>query len=510
MMKRASLAAAIVASIILTVSVPAMAAKQIVAFLPLQNLADNTAAGDVTRLGRSIAEKLQDRLDVRVVSPPVPEDMNARRDKARAIGATYILGGAVSRIGRTVTLDLTLSAIEEPGKGRTVVVTGVDDGARKGSDLPSAYVRMAAEASSKLKYLFFGDESVGEGKERRKIPRLSGVASRSRNIVGDVVSVAWGDIDRDGKMEVVAAYRDGLAVYRMEGDDLIEKARIPDAGADIIHVDAADINRNGTAEILAVRYVAGNSLSDVWEYDGKTRQYRAIARNIPYFLRVLDMGKDGIVLAGQESDPVTIFKGPIFLFSRGSYGAGGGKDRSGNLPLPDGTWIYSFATLNNGGKTRFATLNDRDRLVLLDENGKKLWEGIDAVSGTETALQAPFGPSGTSELQGNARRLYLPNRLFGVDLDGDKTDELIVLNNLVTAGAFFENIRLFSNAEAMCFAQNGDTLQLAWRTAQTGSSARDSFIDFSPSSRTLRIGVASRDKGKILGQYGEWNIIWLK
>ena len=26
----------------------------------------------------------------------------------------------------------------------------------------------------------------------------------------------------------------------------------------------------------------------------------------------------------------------------------------------------------------------------------------------------------------------------------------------------------------------------------------------------VNLGVASRDKGKILGQFGEWNIIWLK
>ncbi|MBI5575812.1 MAG: VCBS repeat-containing protein [Deltaproteobacteria bacterium] len=503
------LLAAIAAACFLVASGAAWAAKQVVAFFPLQNLSDNTIAADVDRLGRSIGEKLQDRLDVRIMAAAVPDDLTARRNKARGMGATYILAGAVSRIGRSVTLDLTLSTVEDPGKGRTLVVTGVDDGARKGADPPPAYARMATEAASRLKYLFFGDETVGEGAGRRKIPRLSGTVSRSRDIVGDVVSVARNDTDRDGKMEIVAAYPNDLAVYRMEGDDLVEKARITDAGADFIHVDAADINRNGIAEIISVRYVAGKSLSDVWEYDGDSRQYKPIARDIPYFLRALDIGKDGIVLAAQESDPVTIHKGPVFRLAPGKYGAAA-DDRSAALPLPDGTWIYSFAALNNGGKTRFATINERDRLNLLDENGKKLWEGMDSVSGTETAVRAPLVFAGKEDGRQDAKRLFMPNRMFGADLDGDRTDELIVMNNIVTAGAFFENIRVYSNAEAMCFAQDGDSLQLAWRTPQTGSSARDSFIDFSPSGRTLRIGIASRDKGKILGQFGEWNLIWLK
>jgi hypothetical protein len=498
----------VIAACCLAISGNAWASKQIVAFFPLQNLADNTISGDVSRLGKSLQEKLQDRLDVRLMASVNPDEPDAMRKKARGTGATYILAGAVSRIGRTVTMDLTLSAVEDPGKGRTVVVTGTVDGARTGTEPTPAFARMVTEAASKLKYIFFGDEVVGDGSGRRKIPRLSGTISRSRNIPGDIVSIAWGDTDRNGKPEMVAAYADALVVYRVEGDDLVETARIPDAGTDLIHVDAADINRNGIAEIITVRYVAGKSLSDVWEFDGN--RYSPVARDIPYFLRALDMGKDGIVLTGQESDPITIFKGPVFRLAQGKYGADGDKEIGSPLPLPEGTWIYSFGTLKNRDKVRFVTFGGRERILLLDENGKKIWEGIDAVSGTETAIKAPLDSSGKENMQQSARLLYLPNRLFGADLDGDKTDELIVLNNLVAAGGFFENIRVFSNAEALCFAQDGDSLQLAWRTAQAGNSARDSFIDYSPGGKGLRIGIASRDKGKILGKYGEWNIIWLK
>ncbi len=120
------LAAAIAVILIFTGSA-AFAARQLVALFPLQNLADNTIAPEVANLGQALKEKLQDRFDVQAVSAEGVRDPYQTRRKARTVGATYILTGTVSRIGRTVTLDLTLAATEDPGKGRTVVVTGVDD-----------------------------------------------------------------------------------------------------------------------------------------------------------------------------------------------------------------------------------------------------------------------------------------------------------------------------------------------------------------------------------------------
>jgi len=509
MRPRAFLLSASIAVILVLAGSPAFAARQLVALFPLQNLADNTIATNVANLGKALKEKLQDRLDVQVMTADGAQDAAWVKRKARSAGATYILTGAVSRIGRSITLDLTLAATEDPGKGRTVVVTGVDDGAPAGATgLSPAYARMATETAAKLKYLFFGDEVIGEGASRRKIRKPDGIVSRGRTIPGNVVSVAWMDVDRDGKMDTVVAYDDGIAVYRVDGDDISEKIRIPDTGEGIIHVDAADLNRNGIAEIIAVRYSSGKAISDVWEYDGK--RYNRIASNIPYFLRTIDIGADGIVLVAQESDPLAIFKGPVFRVAANRYDAGERKDTTRPLPLPEGTSIYSFTTLKKGGTVRYVTLGDRDRLVLLDEKGRKLWEGIDSISGTETALDAVLLTSGTAPIPELPKRFFLPNRLFGIDLDGDKTDELVVLNNLVSAGGFFENIRVFSNSEALCFAQDGDSLKLAWRTSLTGGSAQDSFLDFSRKSGVLRIGIATREKGRLIGKFGEWRVFWLR
>jgi hypothetical protein len=310
-----------------------------------------------------------------------------------------------------------------------------------------------------------------------------------------MVSTAISDTDLDGKMELVAATPDAIAVYRMEGDELREKARIPNAGPGLFHVDAADVTRNGVADIVAVRYAGGRALSDIWQFDGK--EYRKISSALPYFLRTADLGPEGIVLLGQASDPGKIYQGPVFRMAVHRDGKTEVKDRERPLPLPEGTFLYGFASLRKGKGVRYAVLTARNRLVYLDENGKEMWEGLDAVTGTEVTLE------------GADRRLQVPGRMAAVDLDRDGTDELVVLNDLVAAGTYFENLRIFSQSEILCFAQGDAALQLAWRSSQIEASARDLLADRS-SATVVRFAVASRDPAKLLGAVAQWRVLWVK
>jgi hypothetical protein len=493
----------------------AQAGRQSVALVPPQPVGIEEGQGLSELLARSLAENLKDRFDVHLVEGEAGNDPGLWKRRARFLGATYLLTGTVSRIGRTATLDLTLAPTEEPGKGRTVFITAGEGSFPEGStgagspgELPPAYRKMAVEASAKLKLLFFGDGKIDDGGAGRKIPPLTGKVSLSKNIPGEVISLAWGDTDRNGKTEVVAALPDSLVIYQLAGEDLVEKSRVPAAEEGVFHVDVADLNRDGIADIVVVRYLSGRAVSDVWEFDGK--QYRRIAGDIPLFLRTADLGPEGVVLLGQESDPVTIFKGPVFRISPGRFRERDFSGRSAPLPLPAGTWIYSFVPVRYGGGMRFVSLEEGGRLRLIDGKGEKLWESIDAVSGTGLSLDAAVaelpGPPGEHV----GRRLFLPGRLFAADLDGDKNDEIVVVNNIVSAGGFFENLRIYTNSEVLCFGQRSDSLELVWRTPQLESPAMDAFLDIRPGGKSPRIAVASRDKTKILGKFGEWRLYWVK
>jgi len=213
---------------------------------------------------------------------------------------------------------------------------------------------------------------------------------------------------------------------------------------------------------------------------------------------VADLGPEGVVLLGQESDTEKVYKGPVFRLTASREGKVEVKDRDHPLPLPQGAFLYAFAALRQGKKDlRYAVLTARDRLVYLDGEGKELWEGLDAVTGSESALETAV------------RRVPIPPRMVAVDLNLDGTDELVALNDVVAAGTYFENLRVYSQVELLCFAQGEMALQLAWRSPQSNSSARDLVADRS-NPKAVRFAVASRDRGKLVGGAAQWRILWLK
>ena len=483
---------------LLALACPVEASRQVVALFPPEvepATGDNVLLPAVPILEKAMREQLEDRFDVRPVAFPVPGEVSweRKREKARTIGASYTITGTVSRIGRGVTLDVTLAPIEESGKGRTVVVTEtLDDMSPASAGYSATIRRLGTDAARKVKELFFG---AGGG--RGALPVLSGTINRSAPVPGDPVSVAISDLDRDGRMEVAAAYASEIRIYGLEGNDLKEEARITDTGEGLFHVDARDIDRDGVAEIVAVRFIGSKALSAIWRYDGK--DYRKVTPDLPFLLRIVDLGPEGVVLVGQEADPERIYKGPILrmaLRPSGSVEIAGGEAA---LPLPEGAFIYGFVPLRRmkAKETRYAVLSSRDRLVYVDSAGKELWEGLDAFSGTEVLLR------------GMNEKVPLPPRMAAADLNRDGDDEAVVLNVLVSAGTFFESLRIDAQAELVCFSQEGDSLRLAWRSQQTDAAARDLLSDTSrPGSP--KFGVASRDRGKILGGATQWRVLWMQ
>ena len=490
----------LLAALLCLAASPARAARQSLALFPPEIVpagTDNTLGPALPLLEQTLKEGLADRFDVRTPGEgTAPTTDDARRHRARTLGVSYVFTGRLTRIGKAVTLDVTIAPVEEPGNGRTVVVSGAleNPSAPTQRDL-ALFRRLGTEAALRAKSIFFGDERVGGGASAKTIPKPAGTISRGAPLPGDMMSIAFSDTDLDGKMELVAAYPDAIAVYRVEGDELREKARIPGAGPGLFHVDAAGVTRNGVADIIAVRYAGGKALSDIWRFDGK--EYRKISSDLPYFLRTADMGPEGIVLLGQASDPVTIFKGPVFRVAVHRDGKTEVEDRDRPLPLPEGTFLYGFTSLRKGKGVRYAVLTDRNRVSYLDETGEELWVGLDAVTGTEIPLE------------GTDRRLQIPGRMAAVDLDRDGTDELVVLNDLVAAGRYFESLRVFAQAEILCFAQGDAGLQLAWRSPELDASARDLLVDRS-APKAIRYAVASRDRDKLLGAAGQWRVLWVK
>ncbi len=119
-------------TVLLALACPAGASRQVVALFPPEvepAAEDNVLLPAVPILEKAMKEQLEDRFEVRTVGFPARGETSRERNraKARTIGASYTITGTVSRIGKGVTMDVTLAPIEESGKGRTVVVSGTLD-----------------------------------------------------------------------------------------------------------------------------------------------------------------------------------------------------------------------------------------------------------------------------------------------------------------------------------------------------------------------------------------------
>jgi hypothetical protein len=148
-------------------------------------------------------------------------------------------------------------------------------------------------------------------------------------------------------------------------------------------------------------------------------------------------------------------------------------------------------------EVRYIVLSSRDRPVYVDSMGKEIWEGLDAFTGS----QVPLGTVG--------EKIEFPAIMSAADLNRDGIDEVIIMNTLVSAGTFFENLRFGAETELVCLTQGEGSLQLMWRSSQTDSSSQDLLLDTSRPGFP-RIGLASRDRGKILGGATQWRMLWMK
>ncbi len=147
--------------------------------------------------------------------------------------------------------------------------------------------------------------------------------------------------------------------------------------------------------------------------------------------------------------------------------------------------------LSNRKEIRFAAIGADGFPALFDRDGKRLGAATESIFGIDGLISQP--------------------RLLPVDLDSDGVDELIAVHNLVTPGLFFESVKIQSGAELLAFAQDGNTLRLAWRTPQTGFGVVDAFVLEDLKAKTARrFGLLVREKGKLLEGQSEWRIVWMR
>jgi hypothetical protein len=229
----------------------------------------------------------------------------------------------------------------------------------------------------------------------------------------------------------------------------------PPSGIQYINIDAADINGDGKAEIFVTAMLRGRVFSYVVQFqDGA---FRRVA-DIPGFLRVITYPGRGMMLIGQDYDPVTFFAGTPkqYTWSGGKYVPGP------ELSLPKGLGLYGFTFADFGEQNPLlVAFDDEDRVIVYSKD-VPLWKSEEKytvvntyvykpVTGIAAVLSKPAAESDKSQ------RVLLRGRIMAQDIDGDGRDEILIPKNI--GSAFFSD---YSGAELYGLRWTGARLDQAW------------------------------------------------
>jgi hypothetical protein len=203
----------------------------------------------------------------------------------------------------------------------------------------------------------------------------------SQKIDAQFIGMDIGDVNNDGKNEIVIIDMSNIMIYRKEGNSLKLLQKIPGESHDqYLSVDVADINGDGTKQIIVTSLFRNVPDSFILEYkDGK---YVKIALDLRWFLRVIEIGGKPVLL-GQEMGMNNPFDSPIYeiVWKNGKYQQGR------QMKIPQGLSVYglAIAPLEKSGPDMVIAFDSYDYLRVYDETDKSI-DRIDALGGSRAAI----------------------------------------------------------------------------------------------------------------------------
>lgn len=237
-----------------------------------------------------------------------------------------------------------------------------------------------------------------------------------------ITGMALGDVDNDGKTEIVILTPKTVQIYRYVNKKIKKIADIHKISFRYpVGIDVADINGNGFEEIFvtALDNYKSSVSSFVLEYDGN--DYKIIVKNINCYLRVVTLADNTAILLGQKHRRNAPYKGNIFKMNWNSK-----KYAPEKQTLPsNGINVLGLAygRITDDGQNLIVAYDEYSNINVINNAGIKIWESREKYSGNTLYYQIREGTST------DKNRTFLPIRIVINDINQDGINDVVAVKN---------------------------------------------------------------------------------
>lgn len=420
----------------------------------------------------------------------------------KRLGLDYAVWGSITKIGNSISLDAKLLDVStyktplgvfEQCQGMDDVIPRITDFAKKihyhvlGIPIPAAEVASLPQTGQRQ-----SAPAALRGPDEGKVIRTR------RGTFTSVINPAFitsanplrqkgfwmspqykrtfkgmdiGDVNGDKKNEVVAIDRNTIQIYQRKETALVLLSKLSGESYDqYLAVDVADINGNGIAEIIVTNFAKDKVTSFVMEF--QEGSFVKIASDLKWLMRVIDT-EEGPVLMGQAMTLGDPFSGPIreIVWEKGTYHEGK------QMLIPEGLSVFGVLLARiDSDVERVVALDEYDHISIFRKTRKPLskiyvlggsddliWTSDDVYGGSNTKIDFKRRSSG-ADSEDVSGSVYVKERLFLYDINGDGTKELVIIKNLSPSGRILKNIRIFTRSEIYDLEWDGLGLAENWKT----------------------------------------------